>query len=187
MSDVRSRAVLAMADVVAEQGYARTTVDDVLRRAGMSRRTFYKVFENREDCFLAAYDAVRQDTMTRLTTGYSTAIGRWPGHVQAALTAVLEYYAARPELARLFVVEAVAAGASGLDRHERTMQQFALHLARSNPVVGHCHAVALEATVGAVHRVVHARIVAGRAGELPTLVPQLTAVVRRLAPPGGDD
>jgi AcrR family transcriptional regulator len=183
MPDVRSRALVAMAEAVAEQGYARTTVDDVLRRAGMSRRTFYTVFQNREECFLAAYDTVQHDTMTRLTTGYSTVAGRWPAHVHAALTAVLEYYAARPELARLFVVEALAAGGPGLDRHERTMRQFAQHLARSHPVLVAGPVVSLEATVGAVHRVVHARLVEGRAGELPALVPELTAVVRSLVRP----
>jgi AcrR family transcriptional regulator len=185
MNDVRSRALIAMAQAVAEQGYARTSVGDVIARAGMSRRSFYKVFQNREDCFLAAYDIVHQDTMTRLTTGYSMTAARWPAHVQAALSAVLEYYATRPELARLFVVEALAAGSPGLDRHERTMQQFAAYLARSSPVIAGCPALALEATVGAVHRVVHARLVEGRARELPLLVPQLTAIVRRLAGPEG--
>jgi AcrR family transcriptional regulator len=197
----RERALVAMAGAVADHGYADTTVEDVVRRARMSRRTFYDLFRNREECFLAAYDAVREGTMTRLAGAHAGAPSRWPAHVERALTAVLEYFADRPEFARLFVVEALAAGSPGLERHERTMREFAAHLARSHPsaaansggpaAAGRAGAsdvgsdLSIEATVGAVHRIVHARIVDGRAGELPALAPELTALVRSLARPGG--
>jgi AcrR family transcriptional regulator len=171
-----------MAHAVAERGCADTTVEDVVKRARMSRRTFYDLFRNREECFLAAYDAVHDDTMLRVAAAHAS---RGPAHVQAALTSVLEYFAARPELARLFIVEALAAGASGLERHERTMREFAVRLARSHAAAMTDPDLSLEATVGAVHRVVHARLVDGRARELPALAPQLADVVRSLASPAG--
>jgi AcrR family transcriptional regulator len=184
-----------MADAVAEHGYAETTVEDVVRRARMSRRTFYDLFRNREECFLAAYDAVREGTMTRIAAAHANA--RWSAHVQDALTAVLEYFAARPEFARLFVVEAPAAGSPGLERHEHTMRELAARLARSHeratatpgrsrPGAAGQPDLSSEATVGAVHRVVHSRIVDGRAAELPALAPELMAVVRNLARPAGE-
>jgi AcrR family transcriptional regulator len=180
----RERALVAMAGAVADHGYADTTVEDVVRRARMSRRTFYDLFRNREECFLAAYDAVRDGAMMQLASAHAGTPSRWPAHVERALTAVLEYFAARPEFARLFVVEALAAGSPGLERHERTMREFAAHLAGSQARAA-SPTLSYEATVGAVHRVIHARIVDGRAGELPALAPELTAVVRSLARPAG--
>src|SRR5215216_2582358 len=53
----RSRMLLAITQVVADKGYAATTVADVIALAGVSRRTFYEHFAQVEDCFLAAYDA----------------------------------------------------------------------------------------------------------------------------------
>src|SRR2546422_8181420 len=53
----RERMLRAMAEAVSELGYANTPVAEVLRRAGVSRETFYEQFANKEDCFLAAYDA----------------------------------------------------------------------------------------------------------------------------------
>src|SRR5438874_4109885 len=52
----RTRLLLAVVEVVAERGYAGATVGDVLRRARISRQTFYENFSNKEDCFLAAFD-----------------------------------------------------------------------------------------------------------------------------------
>jgi AcrR family transcriptional regulator len=194
----RARALAAMAGAVADHGYADTTVEDVVRRARMSRRTFYDLFRNREECFLAAYDSVREGAMTCIASAHAGAPSRWPAHVERALTAVLEYFAASPEFARLFVVEALAAGSHGLERHERTMREFAARLAHSQPSAPDPTlsgteptpsfpdpTLSFEATVGAVHRVIHARIVDGRARELPALAPELTAVVRSLARPAG--
>jgi AcrR family transcriptional regulator len=179
--EARARALAAMASAVADRGYAETTVEDVVRRARMSRRTFYDLFRNREECFLAAYDAVHEGTMMRIAATHADA--RWSAHVQEALTAMLEFFAARPELARLFIVEPLAAGAPGLERHERTMREFAVRLAHSHPNAA--EDLSFEATVGAVHRVVHARIVDGRARELPALAPRLADLVRDLASPAG--
>jgi AcrR family transcriptional regulator len=53
----RERLLGAMADAVAEKGYANVAVADVIERAGVSRKTFYEQFENKQECFLTAYDA----------------------------------------------------------------------------------------------------------------------------------
>ena len=53
----RDRILRSIADAVAEHGYVMTPVADVLRRAGVSRETFYEHFANKQECFLAAYDA----------------------------------------------------------------------------------------------------------------------------------
>jgi AcrR family transcriptional regulator len=182
----RRRALAAMAEAVGERGYADITVRDVLIRARMSRRTFYELFDNREQCFLAAYDDAQADFLEQL--------GRtrlpdepWPEHAFAVLLDSLRYLATCPDVARLLVVEAVSAGAQGLERHERTMRELAERLARSfagtqAPPGSEQVQLRSEATIGALHRVVHARIVEGRARDLPELAPQLMTVVGELAP-----
>jgi AcrR family transcriptional regulator len=178
----RHRAVAAMADAVGEQGYADTTVEDVLNRARMSRRTFYQLFRNREECFLAAYDAAFEQAMARLALAHRGNGRGETARVEVALSALFEYLAAEPGLARLWLVEAPSLGPAGIERHERTMKQLAERLAvlRTKREGGSANgrgAVRFEASVGAVHRVVQARLLEGRADELPKLAPDLARVV----------
>ena len=185
----RRRAVDAMAVAVAEHGYAGTTVEDVLSRARMSRRTFYQFFSNREECFLAAYDTAFEEAMGRLALAHNGNGRRLTGQVEVALAALFEYLAAEPGFARVWLVEAPSLGPAGIERHERTMRQLAERLAGLHPdrdsagANGHA-AVRFEASIGAVHRVVQARLLAGRADELPQLAPDMARVVRGLVSPG---
>jgi AcrR family transcriptional regulator len=185
----RRRAVAAMAEAVGEQGYAATTVEDILSRAGMSRRTFYELFRNREECFLATYDAALEEAMQRLASAHGGNGEPWPGRVETALTALFHYLASEPDLARVWLVEAPSVGAAGIQRHERTMQQLAQRLAGLRPEGEKAAAngrasVRFEAGVGAVHRVVQARLLDGRAGELPELAPHLARLLHGLVDPG---
>jgi AcrR family transcriptional regulator len=181
----RRRALAAMTEVVGERGYPETTVRDVLERARMSRRTFYELFENREHCFLAAYEHARGEALAWLDRGHEPK-ETFPQHLTSVLTRVLEHLAARPDFARLLLVEPPAVGPPGVERHERTMRDLAERLARSRPEAApelgpdelrlRC-----EASVGAVHRVVSARIVDGRARDLPGMATDLVGLVRSLA------
>jgi AcrR family transcriptional regulator len=181
----RRRAVDAMAEAVGERGYAATTVGDVLRRARMSRRTFYQLFRNREECFLAAYDTAFDGAMGRLAIAHSGNGRRWAGRVEAGLAALFEYLAAEPGLARVWLVEAPSLGPAGIERHERTMKALARRLAelRREDDVGSANGHAMmrfEASIGAVHRVVQARLLDGRAEELPELAPDIARLVSGL-------
>ena len=102
------------------------------------------------------------------------------------LADVLQYLATKPDFARVLVVEPVAAGPLGVARHERTMQELAERLARSSSPDGSELGpdqlrLRCEASVGAVHRVMAARIVEGRARDLPGLASELAGLVRTLA------
>jgi AcrR family transcriptional regulator len=184
----RERALAAMAEAVGEQGYPETTVRDVLERARMSRRTFYELFDNREECFLATYDHARHEALAWLDDGEGEGTPG-PQHLTTVLTDVLEYLATKPDFARVLVVEPVAAGPLGVARHERTMQELADRLARSSAPDGSDLGpdqlrLRCEASVGAVHRVMAARIVDGRARDLPGLASELVGLVRALAAVG---
>jgi AcrR family transcriptional regulator len=181
----RRRAVAAMAEAVGELGYAGTTVGDILRRARMSRRTFYQLFRNREECFLAAYDAALEGAMVRLARAHSGNGRRWSGQVETALAALFEYLADEPGLARVWLVEAPSLGPAGIERHERTMRQLAerlegLRRAGQGGGANGSGTVRFEASVGAVHRVVQARLLDGRADELRELARDMARVVSGL-------
>jgi AcrR family transcriptional regulator len=184
----RRRAVDAMASAIGEHGYAETTVEDILNRARMSRRTFYQLFRNREECFLATYDAALEQAMERLALAHGGNGEPWSRRVERALAALFEYLASEPGLARVWLVEAPSVGAAGIERHERTMSELARRLAVLGREADGSHAtgraaVDFEASVGAVHRVVQARLLDGRARELPELAPHMARVVRGLLAP----
>jgi AcrR family transcriptional regulator len=174
-----------MLDVAGEQGYAATTVGDVLARARMSRRTFYSVFENREECFLAAYDETRRRALARVEPLHAD---RSAALLERALTELLTVAASSPALARVLLVEPASAGPLAVERYERAMQAFARRLGRTLKG-GAVSPLRLEAAVGAVARVVQARIVDGRSAELPQLAGELAEMLRDLAnvapAPGG--
>lgn len=178
-----------MAEAVGERGYPETTVRDVLERARMSRRTFYELFDNREECFLAAYDQARSELMVRLEREREPD-ENWPDYITVIVRRLLAFLADRPDRARLLVVEPVSAGPPGLERHEHTMSDLAERLARSQSAATAVEdedehlRLRCEASVGALHRVVHSRIVQGRAQELPGLATELVAVMGELAPTG---
>jgi AcrR family transcriptional regulator len=182
----RHRAFAAMADAVGERGYPETTVRDVLERARMSRRTFYQLFDNLEACFLETYDHARSEALAWLDPEDGPD-EPCPPQLTSVLADVLEYLATKPGFARVLVVEPVAAGPLGVERHEQTMREIAQRLAESSGPDGSGLGpeqlrLRCEASVGAVHRVMAARIVEGRARDLPGLASELAGLVRSLAP-----
>lgn len=117
--DQRRRMLGAMSAALAEHGYAHTTVAQVLAGAGVSRRTFYEQFDDKDDCLLAAYeDAERQvwtlavsaaETVPSVADVADTPSDTWERRVHAALGAVLDFLAAEPATASLFTLETRAA------------------------------------------------------------------------------
>ncbi len=121
----RLRAIDAMTRAVAEKGYAVVAVADVVSMAGVSRRTFYELFVNKEDCFLAAYDAAMQHFLVAFAERTrTTADGGWNVRLDAALADTLEALAAQPDRARLYYLEVLNAGARALERRAATMHQI---------------------------------------------------------------
>src|SRR2546423_602659 len=91
----RGRMIEAMAETVAEKGYAATTVADVVARAGVSRRTFYEHFADREECFLGAYDTAVQLMLDHLLAEAAAGEGLdWRERTRRGLRAYLEILAA---------------------------------------------------------------------------------------------
>lgn len=104
----RERLLAAIAHEVAVRGYRATTITGVVGSASVSTRDFYEHFEGKEECFLAAFDAVR-DHLEELVAAAAAEEADWPDQVTAALRAALEFLSADPDLARLCLVEPVSA------------------------------------------------------------------------------
>ena len=93
----RARMVAAMIDTIAERGRAGATVAHVVSRSGVSRRTFYEVFEDFEDCFLAALDQSIARASEYVREIYEPG-ARWSVRIRAALIAVLEFLEDEPAM-----------------------------------------------------------------------------------------
>jgi AcrR family transcriptional regulator len=122
--DQRRRITTAMAELMAEQGYAATSVADVIGRAGVSRETYYQQFRSKPACLLAAFDAAANALFAPIQARVDqhALAGREPGpadrleEFDELLGAYLRGIAAHPALARVFLVEVYAAGSEAMAR-----------------------------------------------------------------------
>jgi AcrR family transcriptional regulator len=119
----RDRLLEAAVRVVAEKGYAAATIGDLTREAGVSRTTFYELFEDKEACFLAAYDNAVEVLVRRVLAAYE-AEGRWPDRARAGLAAMLELLAEEPDLARLALVDIGSVGPAAQRRYRSAVQRL---------------------------------------------------------------
>ncbi len=119
----RERILVAMAETVSKRGYQGTTIEHIVKRAGVSRATFYEHFENREDCLLAGFADAEKELRHRVAVALAS--GEWPDRVRAALSGFLEYCHSEPAMARTCLVEAVTAGPVAMERYERALTSFA--------------------------------------------------------------
>ncbi len=158
----RRRLLLAIGELVAMNGLEAATVGRVCEQAGVSRRTFYELFADREACLLGAFDAAVQRFAQSARSAYEAPV-RWRDRVRAALTALLEQLDAQPDLARLCVVEAPRAGMLVLERHKRVLATLAETIddGRSEARAGNePPPLTAQGVVGGALSVIHARLLA---------------------------
>lgn len=172
----RARIVLGLAEEIVEHGYRDVTVTGIVKRAGVSRNTFYDNFANKEECFLAASDLAGEEAMKHVADAVRVAPPEWAEQVRAGVGAFLAYVATESALARVFVVESLAAGPAAAQRYERAVRAVApfFRLGRRNREGGGSLPPTLEETiVGGIFWVVYQRIVVGRPEELEGLLDEL--------------
>jgi AcrR family transcriptional regulator len=109
--------------VVASKGYVAATIGDLTKEAGVSRTTFYELFEDKEDCFLAAYDNA-VETLVRRVLGAYESEEDWPDRAAAGLAALLEALAEEPALARLSLIDIGSAGPAAQRRYRAAVQRL---------------------------------------------------------------
>ena len=171
----RGRILLATIDAIAATGYARMSVEDIVRGAGVSRRTFYELYDNKHDAFLAAFDAAA-GALLHTVQAASERETTFEGKVIAGFRAFLETLAATPGPAQVCIVEALAAGPAAIERRTTVMAAFAQVIEDNAPMVPGSQtlpALTAETIVGGVYETIFRRIAAGRVHELPALLPDL--------------
>lgn len=180
----RQRILQAMIEVVSERGYPETRVVDVIGVAGVSRKTFYELFSSKEDCFLAAYDAITALLMDSMARGLAAVADRsWEDQVSALLGEFLRFLAAEPAFARMCIVEVLGSGAAGLARRDAAIEAFfpvVDQIPRSQPGAERWLSELTPMFVtGGILEVVYAAIRRGEADSLPDLEPDLTRLAFR--------
>ncbi len=121
----RTRLLEAIGRAVADKGYAAATIDDIVRGAGVSKKTFYEHFADKRDCFLAAYEAASDELFEHVRAAQDGAGHEWLARTRAGIRAYLRWLAAEPALARVFLIEVAAAGPEALERRERLRDRYA--------------------------------------------------------------
>jgi len=176
VSNQRERILAAVADVCSAAGYVAMSVEDIVVTSGVSRRTFYDNFRGKEDVYLAAYDEVSQQLLTRVYAAYEGADGL-VAKVRDSLSAFLNFVADEPAFADMCIVEVMAAGSNAIERRNRTMTAFAEMIGQAAaaelPKAKLPPALTAETLVGGIYEVVYSRVLQGRGEELPALLPDL--------------
>jgi AcrR family transcriptional regulator len=119
----RERLLAGLAATVAENGYSKATIARITEAASVSRRTFYENFDSKDECFLAAYEALDTYLATLMEEAVE-AESEWPDRVAATFTALIGFLASRPNFARLYLVEPAAVGEAMTAPREKTAQRF---------------------------------------------------------------
>src|SRR5271154_5868316 len=131
----RSRMLAAAVEAVQDVGYARMTVAEVIGRARVSRKTFYDVFADREDCFLAAFDQAIDSGATLVKAAYEQEAG-WRDGIRAGLARLLLLLDDEPGLAKVCIVEALGAGPTVLERRAQVLEELAAVIDRGRAFTG---------------------------------------------------
>jgi AcrR family transcriptional regulator len=183
----RARMRSAMVEQVSERGTANVAVAHIVSRSGVSRRTFYELFADREECFLAAFDDGIVRACRYVLDGYDPQ-ARWETRVRTALTGLLAFLDVERDMGQLLIVGSLGAGARALERRRRVLAQMIALVDEGRTLTdtprgrghpdGHKQAgkqtktgaqpppLTAEGVVGGVLAVLHARLLAPRDGGL---------------------
>jgi AcrR family transcriptional regulator len=171
----RNRIHEAMIKVVSERGYPETRVVDVIGVAGVSRKTFYELFDSKEDCFLAAYDRLLGNLLGETSDAFEAQAGApWAVRMGAGLQALIEHLSEHPGEARFAIVEVLAAGPKALARRDAALRQFTgfIEAGRSETSV-ELPGITSLAIAGGINELLYSEILHGAAARLPSRVPDL--------------
>jgi AcrR family transcriptional regulator/DNA-binding MarR family transcriptional regulator len=176
----RARMLAATFDVVSERGVGNVSVAHVVARSGVSRRTFYELFTDREDCFLAAFEEAVRCGEERMLEAYAHTGTHWSERVRAGLEALLCFLEDEPSMGRLLVVEALAAGPRALARRQQVLAPIvaAVDRGRGESRPGsEPSPLTAEGVVGAVFSVIHTRMLEPQPRSLLDLAGPLMSMI----------
>ncbi|MEX0972676.1 MAG: TetR/AcrR family transcriptional regulator [Solirubrobacterales bacterium] len=174
----RERMLLATAELVAERGYQKTTIELIAKTARVALATFYEHFANKEECFLAAFDesvAAAGEVFAELVDPEQP----WVDQISTGLEVLLEMVVAEQPRAKLCIVESQAAGREAMARYQSLLETVAPKLREGrefNPRANRLPEGLETAIAGGLLWLVHQRLISGRAADLKGLLPEMLQV-----------
>jgi AcrR family transcriptional regulator len=175
----RARILGAMVEECAVRGAANVTVAHVVERAGVSRRTFYELYSDREDCFLAAFDDGIARACRYVLDGYDPT-ARWAERCRTALTGLLSFLDVERGMGQLLIVGSLGAGASALERRRRVLAQMIAVIDQGrteSKAAAELPPLTAEGIVGGVLSVLHSRLLEQSSGPLIALTGPLMGMI----------
>jgi AcrR family transcriptional regulator len=175
----RSRLLVGALHAIEDYGYAGTTVAHITRRAKVSRRTFYELFEDREACVATLIDdllALLEDELA----GAGLQGLPWRERIRGGLAVILGFFDREPALARVCVVQALSSGPRVLERREAILTRLAGVVdegRNESSRASDCTPLTAEGLVGAAFGIVHARLLRGERKPLLELTGELMGLI----------
>ncbi len=188
----RRRMIAAMTEVAAAKGYAKTTVSDVVRAAGVGKPAFYEQFPDKQACLIAAYDVAVAELMSTAATSIAD-VARPVERVEQGVAALLEHIAENEAQARIILIEIVAAGPEAVAHMKATHRALADQyvamredVRKNYPEYPSLTRVQGMAVVGAVTEPVSEMLITEGASGVRALKDDLLPVIVALSMAGGD-
>ena len=169
----RRRIMDAMAELTAEQGYEATKIADIVRRAGVARKTLYDNFDGKEEVFLGALDSAIEEMATGVQQACEAAGGDWDQRVETGLRTFLTYIAEHPAAGRICMIEAMSATPTASARYDDAIQRFIELMRRNAPTRAGLPDTIEETLVGGVAWILHQQIRRNGAELALELMPEL--------------
>jgi AcrR family transcriptional regulator len=173
----RRRIIDAIAELTAAQGYEATKIAEIVRRAGVARKTLYDNFDGKEEVFLAAFDAGFAELLARVEAACAESASGWPDKVEAALAAFLGYVAEQPALAKMCMIDALSATPASGRRYDDAIQRFVEIVRDAAPDDSELPDTIEETLVGGVAWIVYQQIRRGESERALALLPELSEFV----------
>jgi AcrR family transcriptional regulator len=174
----RQRLIRSVPSAVAAKGYPAMTVEDICSRAGVSRRTFYENFRDKEDCFLTSYRVLGEE-MVAAIAGAASAGQNWQERARFGLAALLRRWSERPDAAHMAVIDVMAAGPAALAERDRNTMAIATLIGDEALAVTPNPAprLLLRTIAGSILQLLYCWVLAERTAELEQLLPTIMYMI----------
>lgn len=172
----RERIVRGLAAAVADQGYSSVSVADVVKRARIARNTFYEYFSGKEEAFLFGFEMAASQASQHVREACEQAGEDPASGVAAGLRAFCEYISEEPELARMCIVEAMAAGPQAMDRFDAEIREYVPLLRRArelDPAAADLPDSIEESVLGGLNWIIYQRLASGEPEQVGALLGDL--------------
>jgi AcrR family transcriptional regulator len=176
-SHKRRRMMDAIAELAADQGYEATKIADIVRRAAVARKTLYDNFDGKEDLFLSAIDAAMTEMRVVVEEACERTSGPPEEEIVAGLSALLDWIAEHPALARMCMVEAISATPSSARLYDAGMRDFVELLRKKAPQGLDLPDTIEESLAGGVAWILQQQIRRGEAEQAGDLLAELSQFV----------